>query len=202
MRPSEEIALEVADCDLTQGKVLVSKARVMRHDKDRTKTGEDRLVDLCPRALEVLKRQLALRANLKLAGKVTHENVFFRDDGSQIRNLNDPYDCWRWSLKRLKVRYRDPYSARHPSVSWNLMAGKNILRVAKQHGHSVSTMLTTYAAWTEGATDADVEAIKRAMEQRPRAAQIVLNATPANPPQPPEFGTGLALDSVGRKVTH
>jgi integrase len=36
MRPSEEIALEVADCDLTQGKVLVSKARVMRHDKDRT----------------------------------------------------------------------------------------------------------------------------------------------------------------------
>jgi integrase len=61
MRPSEEIALEVADCDLTQGKVMVSKARVMRHDKDRAKTGEDRLVELCPRALEVLKRQLALR---------------------------------------------------------------------------------------------------------------------------------------------
>ena len=42
---------EVADCDLTQGKVLVSRARVMRHDKDRTKTGEDRLVELCPRAV-------------------------------------------------------------------------------------------------------------------------------------------------------
>jgi integrase len=88
MRPSEEIALEVDDCDLTQGKVKVSKARVMLHDKDRTKTGEDRVVELCPRALEVLKRQLALRARLKLAGKVNHENVFFRDDGSQIRNLN------------------------------------------------------------------------------------------------------------------
>jgi integrase len=68
MRLSEEIALQVANCDLTQGKVLVSKARVMRHDKDRTKTGEDRLVELCPRALEVLKRQLALRAKLRLAG--------------------------------------------------------------------------------------------------------------------------------------
>jgi hypothetical protein len=66
------------------------------------------------------------------------------------------------------------------------MTGKNLLWVAKQHGHSVSTMLTTYAAWTEGATDADVEAIKRAMDQRPRAAQIVLvlNATPPNPLAP------------------
>jgi hypothetical protein len=30
-------------------------------DKDRTKTQEDRDVELCPRALEVLKRHLALR---------------------------------------------------------------------------------------------------------------------------------------------
>jgi hypothetical protein len=37
------------------------------------------------------------RARLKLAGKIPHENIFFREDGSQIRNLNDPYDCWRWS---------------------------------------------------------------------------------------------------------
>jgi hypothetical protein len=62
-------------------------------------------------------------------------------------------------------------------------------------------MLTTYAAWTEGATDADIEAIKRAMDQRPRAAQIVLNATPADPPAAREFGTGLALEPVGRKVS-
>ena len=61
------------------------------------------------------------------------------------------------------------------------MAGKNLLWVAKQHGHSVSTMLTTYAAWTEGATDSDVEAIKRALEQRPRAAQIVVNGTVVDP---------------------
>lgn len=57
----------------------------------------------CPRALESLKRQLA--------------------------------------LQRMKVRYRDPYNARHSSVSWNLMIGKNPLWVAKQHGHSVQTML-------------------------------------------------------------
>ena len=50
LRPSEQIALRVDDCDLSQGKILVNKARVMKRDKDRTKTGEDRIVELCPRA--------------------------------------------------------------------------------------------------------------------------------------------------------
>jgi len=38
------------------------------------------------------------------------------------------------------------------------MIGKK-LWVAKNHGHSVTTMLTDYAAWIEGAQDADIEAI-------------------------------------------
>lgn len=71
----------VDDCDLSQGKIKVSKACVMKRDKDRTKTGEDRIVELCPRAMEVLKRQLALRARLKLAGKINDSHLFFREDG-------------------------------------------------------------------------------------------------------------------------
>ena len=30
------------------------------------------------------------------------------------------------------------------------MVGKNPLWVAKQHGHSIATMLRAYAAWAEG----------------------------------------------------
>ena len=52
----------------------------------------------------------------------------------------------------------------------NLMIGKNILWIAKQHGHSTVTMLRTYAAWVEGAADADVEAIKRSMYLLPDPA--------------------------------
>ncbi len=59
LRPSEQIALLVSDCDIAQGKISISKARVMARDKDRTKTSTDRLVELCPRALQVLKRHLA-----------------------------------------------------------------------------------------------------------------------------------------------
>jgi len=87
---------------------------------------------------------------MKLAGRIHHDNVFFRDDGSQIRNLNDPYDNWRASVERLKIRYREPKNARQSCVSWYLMIGKNVLWVSKNHGHSVQTMLSSYAAWTEG----------------------------------------------------
>jgi hypothetical protein len=43
------------------------------------------------------------------------------------------------------------------------MIGKNALWVAKQHGHSIATMLRAYATWTEGAVEVDIEAIKRSM---------------------------------------
>jgi hypothetical protein len=45
------------------------------------------------------------------------------------------------------------------------MLGKNLLWVAKQHGHSVEVMLRMYAAWLGGATESDIRAIKQAMEK-------------------------------------
>jgi hypothetical protein len=51
--------------------------------------------------------------------------------------------------------------------SWSLMINKNILKLAQEDGHSVQTMLNTYAAWTKGATQSDVERIKQAMEHSP-----------------------------------
>ena len=193
LRPSEQVALPVGDCDLAQGKLSVTKARVMGRDKDRTKTSEDRLIDLCPRALEVLKRHLALRARLQLAGKIRHENVFFKEDGGTIRSLQYPWVRWRRTLQvTLKARYREPYNARHSSVSWNLMMGKNPLWVAKQHGHSVHTMLDTYAAWIEGATATDVQAIENAFK-----GVSIPEKTPANVVKDvvctARFGTSLAL---------
>ena len=56
MRPSEEIALVLSDLDLVNGIVSVNKARVAGVDRCQTKTGEDRRITLCPRALAVLKR--------------------------------------------------------------------------------------------------------------------------------------------------
>ena len=62
--------------------------------------------------------------------------------------------------------------ARQTSVSWGLMIGKNPLWVAKQHGHSIATMLRAYAAWAEGAAEIDVEAIKSAMSRKDLAVDL------------------------------
>lgn len=64
------------------------------------------------------------------------------------------------------ARYREPYNARHSFISWSLMINKNLLKLAQEDGHSVQTMLTTYAAWT-GATEGDITLIKQAMELAP-----------------------------------
>jgi integrase len=173
MRPSEEIALVLSDLDLANGIVSVNKARVAGLDRDQTKTGEDRRVTLCPRAWAVLQRQLALRTRLKAAGLIRHDHVFFRETGEAFWNLKIQAQRWRATLSSLKLRYRRPYVARHSSVSWNLMVGKNPLWVAKQHGHSLTTMLRVYAAWAQGMVESDIEAIRSSMNrqapQRPAA---------------------------------
>jgi integrase len=143
LRPSEQIALTIHDCDLVKGKIEVNKAVVRAREKDRTKTGLDRQINLCGHALDVLRRQLALREDLVGARKIDHDLVFFQEDGSPILNLSYPYDRWRYVLESRSVRYRDAYNARHSYISWRLMAGDNILLVAKEDGHSVQTMLDT-----------------------------------------------------------
>jgi integrase len=82
LRPSEQIALRIPNCDLTHGTIRVTKACVAGVDKDCTKTGDDRLVVLCPRALQVLRRQLALRDQMERAGQIRHDYFFFK--GSRV----------------------------------------------------------------------------------------------------------------------
>ena len=196
LRPSEQIALRVTDCDIAQGKIKIDKARVAARDKDRTKTSEDRIVELCPRAVHVLKRHLALRARFKLEGKIHHQDLFFKDDGTPIRNLQYPWVRWRRTLTvTLKGRYREPYNARHSCVTWNLMIGKNPLWVAKQHGHSVQTMLETYAAWLEGTTEADLRAIQKAMEV-PAATKAAHPLSLSLAPGSPKAVTRLSLEKA------
>jgi integrase len=179
LRPSEQIALVVTDYDTVNGVLNVTKARAAGIERDRTKIAEDRRVVLCPRARSVLDRQLKLRERLGRSGRVRHEYLFFHPTGDLIRTLGEVYRRWRQTLQRLAIRYRKPYAARHSSVTWDLMLGRNPLFVAQQHGHHILTMLTVYAAWTEGSLEADVSALRRAMRAPAYAAR---NNTPRSPP--------------------
>ncbi len=103
LRPSEQIALVLSDIDLVQGIISVNKARVFGVDRDKTKTSEDRRVQLCPRALSVLRRQLRLRARLEADGQIDHQHVFFLETGAPFRSLQCPQVRWRKTLRSLNV---------------------------------------------------------------------------------------------------
>jgi integrase len=100
LRQSEEIGLRINNCDLTKGTIKICEAVVLRQHKDRPKNNEDRTVKLCPRALAVLKRQLALREAYAKAGKIKHDYVFFRVDGKPTRELKYVYIRWRATSSR------------------------------------------------------------------------------------------------------
>ncbi|MFL6604002.1 MAG: hypothetical protein ACJ8R9_22105 [Steroidobacteraceae bacterium] len=180
------LALAVTDYDAAHGVLSIIKARVQGIDKDVTKTAEDRRLVLSLRAIAVLGRQLELRQRLLRAGVIQHEHLFFTADGEPIRRLAYPYSRWRRTLQTLAIRYRKPYAARHSSVSWDLMLGRNPLWVAKQHGHSISTMLSIYAAWVEGALEVDVETIRESMS----AGAPSSSPPPAEPHSPRMCETG------------
>jgi hypothetical protein len=127
-------------------------------------------------------------------GRNQHDKLFCKDRGEPIRNLNDPYDRRRGTLRRTEqARYREPCAARHSSVSWNLMTGKDLLWVAKQHGQSMQMMLNTYAAWTEGANESDIDAIKGAMQACPRSVARTMRTTACIPVQSPRFGADFTF---------
>jgi len=203
LRPSEQIALVVSDYDHANGVVSITKARVQGFQRDVTKTGEDRRVELCPRAIAILESHLAWRASLVRQGQIDHDALFFTHDFQPIPDAKYPFERWHKTLNRLPLRYRKPYTARHTSVSWNLMLGRNPLWVAKQHGHRIATMLSVYAAWVEGARECDIAAIRRAMGcergvPTSPSPTVVASApaptTPISRPVPGNFLTGAGTE--------
>ena len=117
LRPSEEIALVVTDYDAAHGVLSITKACVLGIDKDVTKTGEDRRIFLCSRAIAVIERQLRLRERRAQSGRIDHDHLFFTDSGAPIPDVKYPYVRWQRTLGRLAIRYRKPYMARHMDLT-------------------------------------------------------------------------------------
>jgi len=121
------------------------------------------------------------------------------NSGEPILNLVYPARRWRKTLESLKIRYRRPYTARHSSVSWNLMLGRNLLWTAKQHGHRTVTMLQTYAAWIDNAVDTDVDQIRRSMGIAPSDPGNIVRAN-AQPTARIDLSSAPSFRSRLRKI--
>lgn len=144
LRPGEQIAVLWSDFSRLTNKLTVRRSRTEGEDKKRTKTYRARHMSLPPRAVEVLQ---ALRA---LTQMKKHGHIFEdRETGAPIEASTVMSDRWAALHRLAGVRHRSPYQCRHSSVSWKLMLGQNPYKVATFHGHSVATMLKTYAHWIE-----------------------------------------------------
>lgn len=145
LRVSEQIALLWDDVDLRTNTVGVRRARVMGKEKERTKTAFSRQVELNDRAAAVIERQ---RARTQLAGTYVFMDP---ETGRPWEGDKKLRDRWSACLRRCKIRYRPSKELRDSSVTFALMAGADPWYVARQHGHSVTTMMKSYAKWIPNA---------------------------------------------------
>ena len=145
MRPSEYIALCWESVDMTKFLVHVQRARVMGTTSDDMKTtASRRSIDMRQGAYDALldQRQYSALAN---------GAVFLNPaTGKPWNNSETLHKRWVAILKSAGVRRRNPYQTRHTFASTLLSTGHNQMYVAKQMGHTDTTMITrTYGRWIE-----------------------------------------------------
>jgi integrase len=180
LRPSEQIALAWAQCDLSLGRVRIEQAQVMGIDGAEMKEPKTlaglRTVLLTAGAKEALQRQLA--RGMWDGGRVFRDARYaqpWRDEQALRKRFAR-------IIARAKlpggepVRYRNPYQTRHTFASVLLAAGYPPLWVAKQMGHANTDMLVRhYGRWIEQGQN---EAARAALDtffshQSPETAKII-----------------------------
>ncbi len=90
------------------------------------------------------------------------EMVFHSNSGSPVHTPNFLRRVWTPLLAYLKLKYRKPYQTRHTAATLWLAAGENPNWIAKQMGHSTTTMLfSVYARYVPNLTRKDGSAMER-----------------------------------------
>lgn len=169
MRPEETIALRWSDYDAARQTIRVQRVRTFKgSERDGTKTGVVRDVDLTPQAAEALRLMRPFTFMLRVERDKdddTSGDIFQRPSWqpakgskggrpseaapwSNEREQRDTY--WRPTLKRLAIRWRPPYNTRHTFATIALMGGVPPGYIADQLGHSVKMLLERYARWIPG----------------------------------------------------
>lgn len=107
------------------------------------------------------------------AGRTGRDLLFFKTNGQPIQNLQYPGTRWQRARSGMtNMTYRRPYTARHTSVSRDLMNGCSALWVARQHGQSISTMLRYDATWADGASEAAVDRVRATLNSECPLARL------------------------------
>ncbi|CAD5376774.1 Integrase [Pseudomonas sp. OF001] len=156
VRLSEGLALRWDAVDLGKRTAHICRTVALGVVEERTKTGADRVVLLNDRALHALEYALKY-AERRAAGSGRLKEFPYcfppSKNSEHVQQTSDVHHQWRPTLKALGIRYRPPYNCRHTYATMCLMAGMTPAFIAKQLGHSVQMLLSTYAHWISGESD-------------------------------------------------
>lgn len=145
LRTSELVALEWGDVDWLRGEVRVSRGLTMAaKEAELPKTASGiRSVKLLPMALTALQDQ---KAHTYIEGKVIFHDPRYGKPFEGDQAIRKSF--WMPTIRKAKVRYRNPYQTRHTYASMMLSAGEHPMWVAKQMGHRDWTMIArVYGRW-------------------------------------------------------
>ena len=151
MRPGEVMALQWGEIDKRERAANVCRIQIRGKIVERTKTKTVRKVLLNDRALHALEKARPLNE--------ARSDYVFAPDGTgekselYIRSANGQKRYWLSALRKLGIRRRRMYDARHTYATMCLMAGMNPAFIAAQLGHSVQVLLSTYAKWISSPND-------------------------------------------------
>lgn len=142
LRPSEMFCLEWLNIDFKNNIIKVTHATVLGEKKTTKTTSGIRDIPLLPQAKAALERQKEFTF---LAKKRIFQNP---NSNMPWRNDKELYQIWKTVYSKCDpslVRWHTPYQTRHTFASMLLMAGENLLTVAKILGHkNVQMVINTY----------------------------------------------------------
>ncbi|WP_352230885.1 site-specific integrase [Metapseudomonas resinovorans] len=176
---SELIALGWDDVDLEAGTVWVRRARVASEYKVPKEKSRNRLVELIDPALEYLRRHFDETGNLPAVTieVVQRDNVTTKTEDVRFVFRNgvsgEPWHAssvGRWfagHLKRAGIRHRGPNQCRHTFASQALSSYVPVDWVARQLGHTDTTMVKKhYGRWIPSDTRSMAGIVSQMMEFR------------------------------------
>lgn len=155
MRTGEIDGLKWENVDFERREILVRETFSMGRWEYTKNDGSQREIEMSTLVYNTLLERYKHR-------DTSCEVVFHANNGSPVHTPNFLRRVWTPLLAYLKIKYRKPYQTRHTAATLWLAAGENSNWIAKQMGHSTTTMLfSVYARYVPNLTRKDGSAMER-----------------------------------------
>ncbi|MCG6201152.1 site-specific integrase [Psychromonas antarctica] len=158
LRTGEIDGLHWDKVDLDKKQLYIDQSLVKGEMTDAKTDGSNRTIQLTDRVVSALKVQMQ-------ATKHLGSFVFCKKDGKPFNYQTISRVIWEPMLKRLKLKYRNPYQSRHTFATLLLASGESPEWIAQQMGHTTTTMLfRVYSRYVPNLTRQDGSAFDRYIE--------------------------------------